>query len=399
MRAGLFSIVKNCGWLHCALRPSPIFFSMTRRSCDTRAIAALCASGRRTALIVLLLLSSARSSTVDTLRFYSGTVRSYIDCIVVLPDRYRDPALSAVRYPAVYLLHCAGCTHLTWLEPGPSGSDVGGLVDSVSLIAVAPYNGPGYSWWLDSPLRQQSQFSSLIVNELKPMIDTLYRTMADRGATGITGHSMGGFGALHNAIEHPESFAAAAGVKSALDLRLPLNPDWPADFGLYGLLGSDTASAAAWQRVNVLTNARRFLEHPCRIRIVNGRLDPWFSAENAALHDTLTALGIPHDYLPVEENHYYVRRAVMRGILDFFDTVLVRQTGTVAPRRRTVREFQRSGGDRGGGVRHRLLHLQGRQTAGRSRACGLFFRIEEGEYLVPGFTFEERVSGFGGIEQ
>lgn len=55
-----------------------------------------------------------------------------------------------------------------------------------------------------------------LVNELKPMIDSEYRTWSHREATGIGGSSMGGLMSLYAAIRHNDVFSKAACVSSAI---------------------------------------------------------------------------------------------------------------------------------------------------------------------------------------
>ncbi len=49
-------------------------------------------------------------------------------------------------------------------------------------------------------------YGKLIVNELKPVIDSEYRTLPDSANTGIGGSSLGGLVSLYFGLEHPEIF-------------------------------------------------------------------------------------------------------------------------------------------------------------------------------------------------
>ena len=56
-----------------------------------------------------------------------------------------------------------------------------------------------------------SPMESIITKNLIPHIDATYRTIATREGRAIEGHSMGGFGALHNGFKNPDLFIAVTG--------------------------------------------------------------------------------------------------------------------------------------------------------------------------------------------
>ena len=47
-----------------------------------------------------------------------------------------------------------------------------------------------------------------MVNEVVSFVDSQYRTIAQAESRGISGHSMGGFGALNISMHHPDVFSA-----------------------------------------------------------------------------------------------------------------------------------------------------------------------------------------------
>ena len=55
-----------------------------------------------------------------------------------------------------------------------------------------------------------------IVNDIKPMIDSEYRTWSHREATGIAGSSMGGIMAMHGALKWNRYFSKAAAVSAGV---------------------------------------------------------------------------------------------------------------------------------------------------------------------------------------
>src|SRR6195256_1193043 len=56
----------------------------------------------------------------------------------------------------------------------------------------------------------------MIVSEFVPMIESSYRVDASRAARGISGTSMGGYGALKLAMKHPDLFGSASAHSAVL---------------------------------------------------------------------------------------------------------------------------------------------------------------------------------------
>jgi pimeloyl-ACP methyl ester carboxylesterase len=76
------------------------------------------------------------------------------------------------------------------------------------MIVVTPNAKNAYdgSFYANSPVT--GNWEDFIINDLVAYIDRHYRTIRSRTGRGITGHSMGGFGAFRIAMRHPEKFAA-----------------------------------------------------------------------------------------------------------------------------------------------------------------------------------------------
>ncbi len=62
----------------------------------------------------------------------------------------------------------------------------------------------------------QARYEDYIARDLVRHVDSTYRTLGDRRHRGIAGLSMGGFGAVTIALEHPDVFSAAASHSGVL---------------------------------------------------------------------------------------------------------------------------------------------------------------------------------------
>ena len=136
--------------------------------------------------------------------------------VVYLPPSYRtDPSR---RYPVVYLLHGYGLQAARWMtlfriENGANqamagaGGGIGTGERAREMILVNPdayslYDGSFYSKSVTA-----GDWETFIADELVGYIDSHYRTLARRESRGLTGHSMGGYGALRIAMKRPDVFS------------------------------------------------------------------------------------------------------------------------------------------------------------------------------------------------
>jgi putative tributyrin esterase len=287
----------------------------------------------RAAFVLACVLSHAvTASSIDTLTLNSDLTGHEMRYIVIKPDNYATQAEAGVRFPVVYLLHCAGCDDRYWTESFYADAD--SAIDDVRFIAVAPFDGGtggDFRWWLDSPIRAESQLASFVVDELKPAIDTQYATLPDSAHTALCGHSMGGFGSFHLLIEHGSTFGIAVPIKAAVDLSVPHNPNWPGDFNLGTLLGSSLSDSANWIRVNVLRNAPRLKGRHMHLRFYNGRHDEWFYEENERLHTVLDTLGVEHERIVLMEGHTGLAPELMREVFAYIDSLFTLNTAVSRP--------------------------------------------------------------------
>ena len=284
---------------------------------------------KRLALALLLHASAMYAGQANLSWYTSPLLGETVFYAVILPDSYAQDTAQGKRLPVLYLLHCAGCDDATWLQPGMGNLDT--LIDSAHFIAVAPSDGGRYGWWLDSPKHANYMHSRFLVEELKPKIDSLYATLPDRLSTGVAGWSMGGFGALHNAITHPDVYGAAFSIKGGLDLTLPLNPNWTSDFGLYNDLGNSLADSVNYNAVNILLNIHRLKGASVHLGSYGGRNDTWFAIENRRLDTIMTGLSMPHLFFETDEDHVGVPDSSMLRVLRFFDSVFVHSAAAVRP--------------------------------------------------------------------
>lgn len=87
------------------------------------------------------------------------------------------------------------------------------------FLIVAP--GARGSWFSDSH-DGRSRWEQFLTEELPRLIETRYRAIPSREARGITGISMGGYGAVKLALKHPDLYGSVSSLSGAL---IPLGWD------------------------------------------------------------------------------------------------------------------------------------------------------------------------------
>lgn len=128
---------------------------------------------------------------------------------VFLPPGY---AKSARRYPVVYFLHNAWWSPRQVFEDGRmqrliERAFVEGVVDDFIFVA-ADYSGPTTgSLYENSPV--SGRWLDYTVDEVVPLIDAKYRTLARRESRAVVGDFFGGRGALKLAMAKADVFSVA----------------------------------------------------------------------------------------------------------------------------------------------------------------------------------------------
>ncbi|WP_203567739.1 alpha/beta hydrolase [Aestuariimicrobium ganziense] len=125
--------------------------------------------------------------------------------VVYLPPSYH---LNPDReYPVVYLLHGINGGSREW-EPRDFGTRLDELFTTGGLAETIVIMPDGESlWYSNTP---EVKWRDMFINEMVPTVDEAYRTIADREFRGLSGVSMGGYGAWQMGWSHPELFSSIA---------------------------------------------------------------------------------------------------------------------------------------------------------------------------------------------
>lgn len=260
-------------------------------------------------LIALFLVWVAPSfaAKVDTLLVKSPSMNKDVQVIVVTPDAALGK--KAVTCPVVYLLHGFGGNAKTWVQ---TKQNLPQIADAKGIIFVCP-DGKD-SWYWDSPKNPAYRYETFVSSELVKYIDGHYKTIADRKGRAITGLSMGGHGAMWNAIRHNDVFGACGSTSGGVDIR-----PFPKNWSMANQLGDYESNKEVWDRHTVINQMDKIADADLAI-IFDCGVDDFFMGVNNDFHNRLVERKVKHDFITRPGGHSgeYWNNSIDYQIL-FFD--------------------------------------------------------------------------------
>lgn len=152
--------------------------------------------------------------------FASSILNNKRDIIVWLPIGYNPQKNPNKKYPVLYMHDGQNI-----MDPKTAYVGKDWRVDETvmklirqkkikEIIVVGIYNTPDrldeYSW-----TEKGRNYLKFIVTELKPFIDSNYKTLSDKDNTAVMGSSMGGLISFYAAWHYPDIFSMAACMSSS----------------------------------------------------------------------------------------------------------------------------------------------------------------------------------------
>lgn len=149
-------------------------------------------------------------------RFFRETVDSQLEgqpreFVTYLPPSYLSEPNR--EYPVVYLLHGINGGSREW-EPRDIDDVLDGLWEQGLAESIVIMPDGESLWYADQP--GGTPWRSMFLQEMMPLVDAEYRTLPQREFRGLTGISMGGFGAYSIGLSNPDLFSSLASHIGAL---------------------------------------------------------------------------------------------------------------------------------------------------------------------------------------
>lgn len=179
---------------------------------------------------------------------------------VYLPPSYAsDPAR---RYPVLYILTGFTGRGLMYLNVESFGPSVPERIDRMMVsgamrecIVVFPdcFTRLGGSQYVNSTAT--GRYEDHVIDELIPVIDARFRTIASRDARGVIGKSSGGYGAVWLGMRHADVFGAVGSHSGDMYFEYCYRPDMPAALDGLQKAGGVEAWFAEFEAAPKKTNA------------------------------------------------------------------------------------------------------------------------------------------------
>ena len=264
---------------------------------------------------------TGRGKVEEGLIFHSKMIGDMRYTIYLPPGYDRDER----RYPVIYMLHGFSDDDTGWLQFGEADRIAGGAINRGEMPPAILVMPDGKVTWYVNDYKKEKPWQEMFVTEFIPYIDKTYRTRPKKEFRGILGLSMGGYGALHIAMRHPDLFTASVAFSSGTltdeeVINMP-EKDYLKWFGnLFGedLKGKKRISEnwKAFSPLHLLNSQPMDKLKSVRWYLDIGD-DDFLYKGNAALHVKMREIGLPHEFRMRDGNHswLYWRTGLLDGLL------------------------------------------------------------------------------------
>jgi S-formylglutathione hydrolase FrmB len=144
-----------------------------------------------------------------------NSLQRMVSFIALTPEGKEGP------FPVLYLLHGLSDDYTAWTRR----TSIERYVQDLPLIVIMPDGDR--SFYCDAQSRPAGRFETFVTHDLIRIVDATFRTIPARDGRAIAGLSMGGYGAMKNALKFPDLYCAGISYSGAL-LAASRNqpPEW-----------------------------------------------------------------------------------------------------------------------------------------------------------------------------
>ena len=241
----------------------------------------------------------------DVYRHRSGVLGCEMNVAVYLPPQ----AESGAKLPVLYWLSGLTCTEQNFITKAGAQR----YAAEHGLILVAPDTSPrgddvpdaegydlgkGAGFYVDAealPWARHYRMHDYVANELPALIEANFPASDARG---ISGHSMGGHGALTIALKHPGRYRS---VSAFAPIVAPSQVPW-GEKAFTAYFGPDREAWKAWDATELVKTATEklpiLIDQGQADEFLDGQLKPWLleEAAQAAGHPLVLRMQPGHDH-------------------------------------------------------------------------------------------------------
>jgi len=261
-------------------------------------------------LLVFSVELSAQVSRVEYKAFDSKLLGNPVRYGLYLPPSYSSSP--AKKYPVLYFLHGLNENETRWAVRGMTDVMLDRMIGEGKIgefIVAIPYGAISF---YTNTRDGKEKWEDMIVTEFIPLIESTYRVNASRATRGISGISMGGYGALKIAMKHPELFNAVSAHSAVLIQDLAAVQSIPGRPGrmqamtqLFDRIYGINQDLTYWEANNPMTLAMdRSKWNGLKLYFDCGTEDEYgFFVGTKQLDDLLTKASYPHEAHLYPGNH------------------------------------------------------------------------------------------------
>jgi len=238
---------------------------------------------------------------------------------IFLPPQAQQGSAEQTKVPALYWLSGLTCNDENFSQKAGAFALAAELGMAIVMPDTSPRDaavegedeaydlGTGAGFYVDAsqaPWSKAYNMYSYVTQELPALITGNY-AVSDKAA--ISGHSMGGHGALICALKNPGKYAS---VSAFAPISSPAQCPW-GQKGLTAYLGSDESTWAAWDANQLLQSNCAAGIKPQALLIDQGTADPFYADQlmPTVFNATCESLSYPLDYREREgydHSYYYI---------------------------------------------------------------------------------------------
>ncbi|MGI6232154.1 MAG: alpha/beta hydrolase [Prevotella sp.] len=161
--------------------------------------------------ILFATYTETTGTTLTDLTIQSAKLGQEMKYSVYLPDGYTGQE----TLPILYLLHGYGGNNNSWLTDGNAAALTSQAISQGTVGKVVVVMPDGLNSFYVNGYQDSLQYEDYFINELIPTVENQFNVGKSKAKRAIAGLSMGGYGTLYYALEHPDMFCCSYAMSPA----------------------------------------------------------------------------------------------------------------------------------------------------------------------------------------